>query len=59
MKRFIVSGQDAVDLGHVVAIDTCEGDIHSILLDNGYRIGITEDLYRKIMAAIYNSDTDN
>ncbi len=51
-EMFIVSENDAVDLSHVAAIDTDEYGMHTIYLDTGFRIGVTEALFVKIMEAI-------
>ncbi len=52
MGIFIVSDNDAVALNHIVAVDTDEYGMHTIYLDTGLRIGVTEALFMKIMEAI-------
>lgn len=53
-NQYVVSDGDAVNLQHLVAMCTDEYDTHIVLFDNGTRMGVTDELFKKIMAAIHN-----
>nr|AMP57763.1 hypothetical protein [uncultured bacterium] len=53
-NQYVVSDGDAVNLQYLVAMCTDEYDTHIVLFDNGTRMGVTDELFKKIMAAIHN-----
>ena len=55
MGTFIVSDKDAIDVTHIVAVDTDEDGLHTVMTDCGWRIGVTDEMFRKIMTAIYRT----
>ena len=55
MGTFISNEKDAIDIRHIVAVDTDEDGHHIVLTDCGWRIGVTDEMFRKIMTAIYRS----
>ena len=55
MGTFISNEKDAIDIRHIVAGDTDEDGHHTVLTDCGWRIGVTDEMFRKIMTAIYRS----
>ena len=55
MGTFIVNDKDAIDVRHIVAVDTDEDGLHTVMTDCGWRIGVTDEMFKKIMAAIYRA----
>ena len=55
MGTFIVNDKDAIDVRHIVAVDTDEDGLHTVMTDCGWRIGVTDEMFMKIMAAIYRA----
>lgn len=53
-NQFIVSDSDTLNLTHLVALSTDEYGYHVVLFDTGDRMGISDDMYKKIMASIQN-----
>ena len=55
MGTFISNEKDAIDIRHIVAVATGEDGHHTVLTDCGWRIGVTDEMFRKIMTTIYRS----
>lgn len=55
MNQFVISEKAAIRLSNIIAVVTDENDRHIAFLDNGMWIEISWNMYRKIMAVIWNS----
>ena len=53
MGTFIVSDKDAIDVKHIVAVYTDEDGQHTVMTDCGWRIGVTDEMFSRIMAAVF------
>mgnify|MGYP004474774439 CR=1 FL=1 len=51
-SRFIVCNDDAVDIHHVAALESDEYGRHVVIMDFGAVLGVTDEMHRRILAAI-------
>ena len=54
MKQFVISEGTAIRLSNIIAVVTDEDGRHTAFLDTGLWIEIPQDMYRKIMAVLWN-----
>lgn len=53
-KRFVTGDGCAIELSHIVAVDTDEDGRRIAFLDTGLWLEIPEEMFRRIMALIWN-----
>lgn len=55
MKQFVINEGTAIRLSNIIAVVTDEDERHIAFLDTGLWIEIPHNMFRKIMAVIWNS----
>ena len=53
-NQFIISDENAISIAHLVAVGSDDYGNYAVLTDTGDRIGITNDMYKRIMAVLHN-----
>lgn len=53
-NQFIISGEDAINIAHLIAVGSDDYGHYAVITDAGDRLGITYDMYKRIMAVLHN-----
>lgn len=53
-NQFIISDENAINIAHLVAVGSDDYGNYAVLTDTGDRIGITNDMYKRIMPVLHN-----
>ena len=59
MKTFIVCERSAIDPEHVIAVISDDYDRRIVVTDTGTVIGIPEDMYRKLLNSVMETEANN